>query len=140
MTSPPSCTKNLEIGLCPKSHREFYVISYSRGCDSASKPRAFDSTPLTVFLRFYPPFPLYNLVNAVDGGIRESKDYSKDCGNVKVARAEVGGLLRVLLIKVLVLLRCKGVVGTLFISSFDIKALALSLVSLSAFNLFLSLL
>jgi hypothetical protein len=131
MTSPPSCTKNLEIRLCPKSHREFYVLSHSR---------AFDSTPLTVFLRFYPLFPLYSLADAVDGGIGESKDYFRDCGNVKAAREGVGGLPRVLLTKVLVFLHCRGVVGTLSISSFDVIALALSPVSLSAFSLSLSLL
>jgi hypothetical protein len=140
MTSPPSCTKNFEIRLYPKPHREFYVLSHSQGCDSANKPPAFDSTPLTVLLRFHPPFPLYNLAGAIDGGIGENKDDSGDCGNVRAARAGVRGLPRVLLTKVLVLLRCESAAGTLSISSFGVTALNLPLVSLSAFNLSLSLL
>jgi len=87
-------------------------------------------------VRSLPPFPLYSLAGAVDGG---SEDCSGDCGNVGAARAGVGGFLGVLLTKVLVLLRCGGVAGTLSISSSGVTALVLPLASLSAFSLSLSL-
>jgi len=59
--SPPSCTKSLEIGLCSKPHYEFCVPSHPQGYESASKPLAFDSAPLTVLMRSCPPFPLYSV-------------------------------------------------------------------------------
>jgi hypothetical protein len=88
-------------------------------------------------MRSLPPFPLYSLAGAVDRGI---KNYSGDCGNAGAARVGVGGFPGVLLTKVLVLLRCGGIVGTLSISSSSITALALPLASLSVSSLSLSLL
>jgi hypothetical protein len=105
-----------------------------------TEPRAFDSAPLVVLVRSLPLFPLYSLAGAVDGGIKGGEDCSGDCGNVGAARAGVGGFPGVLSTKVLVLLRCGGVAGTLSISSSGVITLALPLASLSAFNLSLSLL
>src|SRR3984885_3410475 len=74
MTSPPSCAKNLEIGALSYPYCEFCVPSHSRGCDSTSKPE--------VLVRSLPPFPLYSLAGAVDGGVRGGEGCSGDCGNV----------------------------------------------------------
>jgi hypothetical protein len=79
MTSPPSYNKILKIGLCP-SHIMSYVLSHSRGYDSASKPLAFDFASLMVLIRSLPPFPLYSLVSVINRGIGGGKDYSRDCG------------------------------------------------------------
>ena len=50
MASPPSCTKDLKIGLCP-SHTVSCVSHLTPGgCDSVRKPLAFDSAPLIVFM------------------------------------------------------------------------------------------
>ena len=91
-------------------------------------------------MRSRPPFPLYSLASAIDGGIRGGKDYSKDYGIVGAAWAEVGGLSGVLSTKVLILLRYRSIIGTLSTSNSGIIALALSLASLLISNLSLSLL
>jgi hypothetical protein len=79
-------------------------------------------------VRSLPPFPLYSLAGAVNGGIGGGKDCSEDCGNVGAARTGVGGWLEVLL-------RYGGIAGTLSISSSGVMALALLLASLSSSNL-----
>ena len=91
-------------------------------------------------MRSRPPFPLYSLAGAVDGGTEGGEDCSGDCGNAGAARAGVGGLPGVLSTKVLVLLRYGGVIGILSISSSGVTALALSLASLLVSSLSLSLL
>jgi hypothetical protein len=89
--------KNLEIGNPDVLH----PASHSRGWDFGSQPSAFAVAPLEVLLRSLPPFPIYSLAGAVDGG----KDVSGDCGNAGALRAGVGGLPGVLSTKVRVLLR-----------------------------------
>jgi len=42
--------------------------SHSRGWDFGSQPSAFAIAPLEVLLRSLPPFPVYSLAGAVDGG------------------------------------------------------------------------
>ena len=91
-------------------------------------------------MRSRPPFPLYSLASAIDGGIRGGKDYSKDYGIVGAAWAEVGGLSGVLSTKVLILLRCRGVIGIFFTSNSGVIAFALPLASLLVSNLSLLLL
>ena len=83
-------------------------------------------------MRSLPPFPLYSLAGAIDGGIGGGEDRSRDCGNVGAARAGVGGLPGVLSTKVLILLRYGGVAGVLSISNSGVTALVLPLASLSA--------
>jgi hypothetical protein len=107
--------KNLEIDnpgiLHPASH--------FRGWDFGSQPSAFAVTPLKVFLRSLPPFPIYSLAGAVDGGKERGEDVSGDCGNAGALRAGVGGLPGVLLTKVRVLLRLRhlGELGTTLVVS-----------------------
>ena len=48
-----------------------FTLSHPRSRNSASKPLAFDSAPLIIFVRSLPPFPLYSLAGAVNGGIGE---------------------------------------------------------------------
>jgi hypothetical protein len=60
----------------------------------------FNSAPLVVLVRSLPPFPLYSLAGAVDGGIGGGEDYSGDYNSIRVARVGVGGLSGVLLTKI----------------------------------------
>src|SRR5271170_2365001 len=99
--------KNLEIGN-PGVLRH---ASHSRGWDFSSQPSAFAVAPLEVLLRSLPPFPVYSLADAVDGGKGGGEDVSGDCGNAGALRVGVGGLPGVLLTKVRVLLRPGGVEG-----------------------------
>jgi hypothetical protein len=103
MTSPPSCNKNLEIGLCP-SHTMSSVSYLTPGAAILLVSLwPFDFAPLIVLVRSLPPFPLYSLAGAVDRGIGGGEDCSRDCDNVGTALAGVGGLPGVLSTKVLVL-------------------------------------
>jgi hypothetical protein len=85
--------------------------SHSRGWDFGSQPSAFAVAPLEVLLRSLPPFPVYSLAGAVDGGKEGGEDAFRDCGNAGALRAGVGGLPGVLSTKVCVLLRLGGVEG-----------------------------
>ena len=58
--------------------------------DSGGHPSALAVTPLEVFLRPLPPFPVYILAGAVDGNKGGGEDASADCGNRKVAQPGVG--------------------------------------------------
>jgi hypothetical protein len=98
--------KKLEIDPGVPHH-----ASHSRGWDFGSQPPAFAIAPLEVLLRSLPPFPVYSLAGAVDGGKGGGEDVSEDCGNVGALRAGVGGLPGVLSAKVRVLLRPGGVEG-----------------------------
>jgi hypothetical protein len=91
-------------------------------------------------MRSLPPFPLYSIADAVNRDIGGGKDYSRNCGNIRIAYVEVGGLPGVFLTKILVLLRCRGVTGTLSIPNSGVIAFALPLVRLSTSGLSLLLL
>ena len=66
-----------------------YVSCFTPGAASGRKPLAFDSAPLIVLVRSLPPFPLYSLAGAVDGGGGAGWDGSgADC-NAGGARAGV---------------------------------------------------
>jgi hypothetical protein len=84
---------------------------HSWGWDFGSQPSAFAVAPLEVLLRYLPPFPVYSLAGAVDGGKGGDEDVSGDCGNAGALRAGVEGLPGVLSTKVRVLLRPGGVEG-----------------------------
>jgi hypothetical protein len=130
MTTPPPCTKTPEIELYP-SHTVNSVSHLTPG--AAILPVSLWPLilpPLVVLMRSLPPFPLYSLAGAVDGGIGGGEDRSGNCGNVGTARTGVGDLPGVLSTKVLVLIRCEGVTGTLSISGSGIIAPALPLASL----------
>jgi hypothetical protein len=71
----------------------------------------FAVASLEVLLRSLPPFPIYSLAGAVDGGKGGGEDVSGDCGNAGALRVGVGGLPGVLSTKVRVLLRPEGVEG-----------------------------
>ena len=62
---------------------------HSQGWDFGSKPSAFAIAALEVLLRSLPPFPIYSLAGAVDGGNwrgkNASENASKDCGNIEAA-------------------------------------------------------
>ena len=62
-------------------------------------------------MRSLPPFPIYSLAGAVDGGKRGGENSSGAYGNAGAARPGVGGLPGVLSTKVRVLLRLGGVEG-----------------------------
>jgi hypothetical protein len=59
---------------------------HSRGWDFSSQPSAFAVAPLEVLLRSLPPFPVYGLAGAVDGGKGGGEDVSGDCGNAGAFR------------------------------------------------------
>ena len=56
--------KILEIDNLGVSHQ----APHSRGWDFGNQPSAFAVAPLEVLLRSLPPFPVYGLAGAVDGG------------------------------------------------------------------------
>ena len=99
--------KNLEIDNPGVLHH----ASHSWGWDFGSQPSAFAIAPLEVLLRSLPPFPVYSLAGAVDGGKGGGEGSSGACGNAGAARPGVGGLPGVLPTKVCVLLRFEGVEG-----------------------------
>jgi hypothetical protein len=96
--------KNLEIDNPGVLH----PASHSRGWDFGSQPSAFAVAPLEVLLRSLPPFSVYSLAGAVDGGKGGGEDVSGDCGNAGALRAGVGGLPGVLSTKARVLLRLRA--------------------------------
>ena len=100
--------KNLEIDNPGVLHH----ASHSWGWDFGSQPSAFAVAPLEVLLRSLPPFPVYSLAGAVDGGKVGGEDVSGDCSNAGALRAGVGGLRSVLSTKVRVLLRAWRCSGT----------------------------
>jgi hypothetical protein len=83
-----------------------------------------------------PPFPLCSLAGAVDRGIGGGEDRSGTVVMLEQLWRGFGGLPGVLSTKLLVLVRCGGVAGTLSIStSSGVIALALPLASLLASGL-----
>jgi hypothetical protein len=82
--------KNLEIDnpgiLHPASH--------SRGWDFGSQPSAFAVASLKVLLRSLPPFPIYILAGAVDGGKERGEDVSGGLWQCRSTSGRCRGLAR----------------------------------------------
>ena len=58
--------EDLKIGFCPIALSP--NLFYSRGCNFGSQSAVLDLAVLFVFLRSFPPFPLYSSAGAIDGG------------------------------------------------------------------------